>query len=149
MLAAAAGLVGVQTLTSDRLALRASARASSRRRVGVGVGGPFLMLAVLFLVGVYAASMMVVRMLSRYRELAADRGAVALTGAPSTLAAALVKISDAIDYLPTTDLRMTDGMNQFFILPGPTSFSGWLATHPPLDVRLVQLRSMERELEAV
>src|SRR5690242_13849085 len=40
----------------------------------------------------YVASFILIRTLSRYRELAADRGAALITGAPQNLASALVRI---------------------------------------------------------
>ena len=45
------------------------------------------------------------RALSRYREFAADAGAVALTGNPAALATALMKVSDGLVATPKRDLR--------------------------------------------
>ena len=55
--------------------------------------------------------------LSRYREFAADRGAAIITGRPSALASALVKITGAMQQVPTQDLREAERMNAFFIVP--------------------------------
>src|SRR5687767_15419551 len=44
----------------------------------------------------YAIAFLLTRALSRYRELSADRGAAVLTGAPSTLASALTKVTGAM-----------------------------------------------------
>ena len=45
------------------------------------------------------------RALSRYREYAADAGAVALTGNPAALASALMKVSEGLVAIPQRDLR--------------------------------------------
>src|SRR5215213_5870080 len=62
---------------------------------------------VLFLVslGVYVISFFLMQALSRYREFSADRGAALITGRPSALASALVKISSGMHRIPQQDLR--------------------------------------------
>ncbi len=94
---------------------------------------------------VYAISFLLIRTLSRYRELAADRGAAVITGRPSVLAAALVKLSGENARIPTKDLRTAQAFNAFFITPvGKTEgwMSGLLSAHPSLEVRLEKLADL-------
>jgi heat shock protein HtpX len=98
---------------------------------------------------VYAISFVLTRALSRYRELSADRGAAVITGAPSTLASALVKVSGAMGQIPTRDLRAAEAFNAFFFTPAIApgfSISSLFSTHPPLERRLEQLADMERSM---
>jgi heat shock protein HtpX len=98
---------------------------------------------------VYAISFVLTRALSRYRELSADRGAAVITGAPSTLASALVKVSGAMGQIPTRDLRAAEAFNAFFFAPALApgfSISSLFSTHPPLERRLEQLADMERSM---
>lgn len=101
--------------------------------------------------GVWVVSFVLIRALSRYREYAADRGSAILTGAPSRLASALVKISGTMERIPDRDLRQAEGMNAFFILPAlrRASLAELLSTHPSLEHRLERLKAMEQEIEKV
>jgi heat shock protein HtpX len=91
------------------------------------------------------------RMVSRYRELAADRGAAVLTGSPAALASALRHLSGELDRIPARDLRELGGSDLFYVLPSGGEVSGlrrlW-ATHPPLTTRLDRLEEMERRLQS-
>jgi len=102
---------------------------------------------------VYAVSYLLIRALSRYRELAADRAGAVLTGRPSALASALTKVSADIRRIPTRDLRAAEAFNAFFFAPAlgaRPSLSTWLSTHPSLQQRLDQLAVISTELgEAV
>jgi heat shock protein HtpX len=99
---------------------------------------------------VYIVSFFLMLALSRYREFAADRGAAIITGRPSALSSALVKISDAMQRVPTQDLRQAERMNAFFIIPtnvkrtAKTLFS----THPPMEARIARLQQLESQLQA-
>ena len=107
------------------------------------------MIAYLVSMLVYFVSFLLIRALSRYRELAADRGGAILTGAPSQLASALLKISDTVKRIPSKDLREVEGMNAFFIVPAISgeSLAQLLATHPSLEERLERLARMQSEME--
>jgi heat shock protein HtpX len=125
---------------------------------GGGFGGGYgrnreeeeaLMAILLVSVLVYAISFMLLRALSRYREFAADRGSAVLTGRPSALASALLKISGTMDRVPKEDLRRAEGMSAFFILPARTkkSLMNIFADHPPLEQRLAALERLESQLQ--
>jgi heat shock protein HtpX len=98
---------------------------------------------------VYILSFFLMLALSRYREFAADRGSALITGRPSALASALVKISGAMQAVPTRDLREAERMNAFFIVP--TSVKGAIqtvfATHPPMEKRIERLQQLEAQLQ--
>ena len=98
---------------------------------------------------VYAVSFLLTRALSRYRELSADRAGALLTGRPSSLAAALTKVSGSMARVPTRDLRQAEAFNAFFFAPAVSpgfSLSSLFSTHPSLEQRLSQLASLSREL---
>ncbi|MEI7860238.1 MAG: zinc metalloprotease HtpX [Acidimicrobiales bacterium] len=101
-------------------------------------------------VAVYAISFLLTMALSRYRELAADRAGAILTGQPSALASALVKVTGEIARIPTRDLRTTETFNAFYFTPaiakGGVSVSTLFSTHPSLDKRLAQLAELEAEM---
>ncbi len=99
---------------------------------------------------VYAISFLLTRALSRYRELAADRSGALLTGQPSVLASALVKVTGEMSRVPTRDLRKAESFNAFYFTPAiaksGVSLSTLFSTHPPLEKRLDQLAKIEAEL---
>jgi heat shock protein HtpX len=99
---------------------------------------------------VYAISFLLTRALSRYRELAADRSGALLTGQPSVLASALVKVTGDLSRIPTRDLRAAESFNAFYFTPAiagkGVSLSTIFSTHPSLDQRLAQLARIEAEL---
>jgi len=99
---------------------------------------------------VYAISFLLTMALSRYRELAADRSGAILTGQPSALASALVKVTGDIARIPTRDLRSTESFNAFYFTPAiaknGVSISTIFSTHPSLDKRLAQLAALEAEM---
>lgn len=102
---------------------------------------------------VYAISFLLIRLLSRYRELSADRSGALLTGRPSSLAAALVKVTGDIGRIPTKDLRTAQPMNAFFFAPamhlhgtGGGGLSNLFSTHPSLERRLEELDKIQKQL---
>ncbi len=108
----------------------------------------FLLIMVVSIV-VYFVSFLLVRVLSRYRELSADRAGALLTGRPAALGRALQKISGDMGAIPTRDLRAKESMNAFFITPafgGQQSMASLLSTHPPLEKRLEQLARISAQL---
>jgi heat shock protein HtpX len=110
-------------------------------------GLPFLVIWLASML-VAAISFVLTRVLSRYRELCADRSGAFLTGKPSALASALTKISGDMARIPTRDLRQAETMNAFFIAPAlkGAGLNSLLATHPPLQQRLDQLAKVSAEL---
>ncbi len=118
------------------------------RRGNNGGGAPAFLIALAVSLVVYAISFILMRMLSRYRELCADRSAAYLTMKPSALATALQKITGEISAIPQKDLRSSAAMNAFFIAPAISGVS-WktiTSTHPSLEQRLEQLAKIEAEL---
>jgi heat shock protein HtpX len=96
----------------------------------------------------YAISFLLIRMISRYREYAADRGSALITGAPENLMSALQKIASGITQIPQRDLREVAGMNAFFIVPTNwrTQMGELFMDHPPMEKRLAALSQIAREM---
>jgi heat shock protein HtpX len=96
----------------------------------------------------YVISYVLILMISRYREYAADRGAAMITGAPENLMSALQRIASNMVQIPQRDLREVQGMNAFFIVPTNvrSSFAELFMTHPPLEKRLARLAEIAREM---
>jgi heat shock protein HtpX len=105
---------------------------------------------IVFVVSVvtYAISFILIRMISRYREYAADRGSALITGAPENLMSALQKIASGITQIPQQDLREVAGMNAFFIVPTNwrTQVGELFMDHPPLEKRIAALSQIAREM---
>jgi heat shock protein HtpX len=113
-----------------------------------GGGAPAFLVALVVSLVVYAISFLLLRLLSRYRELSADRAGAYLTMKPHALASALTKITGEIASIPQRDLRAGNAMNAFFIAPaiGGISLRTVTATHPSLEQRLEQLARIQAEL---
>jgi heat shock protein HtpX len=100
---------------------------------------------------VYAISFLLIRMLSRYRELSADRSGALLTGRPSALASALVKVTGDMGKIPMKDLRAAEPLNAFYFAPavslrGQQSLATLFSTHPSLQKRLDNLQKISEQL---
>ena len=87
--------------------------------------------------------------LSRYRELTADAGAAALTGRPSALASALLKVSGGLELVPSTDLRAVAARDGLHLLAVDDA-SGWRRvlgrTHPSVERRVAALERLEHRV---
>ena len=112
-----------------------------------------ILLAILAVsVVVYAISFLLIRLLSRYRELAADRSGALLTGQPSALSSALQKVSGTIARIPTKDLREAQPLNAFFFVPAlsardaQSKIAELFSTHPSLEKRQAQLAKISAQL---
>jgi heat shock protein HtpX len=111
-------------------------------------GVPFWLVALVVSLVVYAVSFFLTRLLSRYRELCADRSGAFLTQKPAALASALTKISAEVASIPSKDLREVQSMNAFFITPAISGMGlrTLTSTHPSLEQRLEQLARVSAEL---
>jgi heat shock protein HtpX len=110
---------------------------------------PSFAIVLLVSFAVYVLSFFLMMALSRYREFAADRGAAIITGRPSALSAALVKVSGAMQQVPTADLREAERMNAFFIVPTSvkSTVQTLFSTHPPMEKRIAALQRLEASLQ--
>jgi heat shock protein HtpX len=111
--------------------------------------GPSMAVVILVSVVVYVVSFLLLQALSRYREFAADRGAAVITGRPSALSAALMKISGTMERIPQRDLRASEELAAFYIFPphAKQSLMNLFSTHPPLEKRLAALGRLEAQLQ--
>ncbi|HEX2106952.1 MAG TPA: zinc metalloprotease HtpX [Nitrososphaera sp.] len=108
-------------------------------------GGAAMLLILVIAIVTWIASFVIIRAISRYREYVADRDGALLTGKPSKLASALLKISGNMKRIPTRDLREVEGMNAFFIIPAISgdALTNLFSTHPPVSQRVKKLMEME------
>jgi len=108
-------------------------------------GGAAMLLVLLIAIVTWIASFLIIRAISRYREYVADRDGALITGKPSKLASALLKISGTMKRIPTRDLREVEGMNAFFIIPAISgdALTNLFSTHPPVAQRVKKLMEME------
>ncbi len=143
--AASAGIVAGMLTRGAQFGMLGWGRRSNDSSGGGAIG--FFAILIISLV-VYAVSFLLLRLLSRYRELSADRSGAYLTQRPSALASALRKISGKMDAVPEKDLREAQSMNAFFIAPAVRglTMSSLTSTHPSLEKRLDQLAEIATTL---
>jgi heat shock protein HtpX len=99
---------------------------------------------------VYVISFLLLQALSRYREFAADRGSAILTGRPSALISALMKIDGGMARIPQRDLRSASSeLAAFYIFPpkAKQGLTNLFSTHPPLAARIERLQRLEAQLQ--
>jgi heat shock protein HtpX len=112
--------------------------------------GMAFIFVILISAAVYVVSWVLLQALSRYREFAADRGSAILTGRPSALISALMKISGQMGQIPQRDLRAASGeLAAFYIVPprAKQSVANLFSTHPPLEARIAALQRLEAQLQ--
>jgi len=114
---------------------------------------PIMFILMIVSAVVYAISFLLIRLLSRYRELSADRSGALLTGQPSALKSALVKVTGQIGRIPTRDLRTAQPLNAFFFAPAmhlsggsSSKLANVFSTHPSLERRLAELDKVQQQL---
>ncbi len=153
-----ASFLGIMAALLVRFAFYSELFGGGGRGRGGGRGGnnqnafPVILIVMAVGIVVYAISFLLIRLLSRYRELSADRSGALLTGQPSALASALVKVTGDIARIPTRDLRQAEPLNAFYFTPalsgrtGQRSLSNIFSTHPSLEKRLAQLDKISKQL---
>jgi heat shock protein HtpX len=112
--------------------------------------GPAFIVVILVSAAVYVVSWLLLQALSRYREFAADRGSAVITGRPSALISALLKIDGGMNQIPQRDLRAANGeLAAFYIFPpkAKQTVASLFSTHPPLEKRIEALQRLETQLQ--
>jgi heat shock protein HtpX len=112
--------------------------------------GPAFIVVLLVSAAVYVISWLLLQALSRYREFAADRGSAIITGRPSALISALLKIDGGMAQIPQRDLRAANGeLAAFYIFPpkAKQTVASLFSTHPPLEKRIAALERLETQLQ--
>ena len=113
-------------------------------------GAPAFIVILLVSFVVYIVSFFLMLALSRYREFAADRGSALITGRPSALSSALLRIEGAMQGIPDQDLRAAGKMSAFFIVPPSVkeSVATLFMDHPPTEKRIAALQQLEAQLQS-
>jgi heat shock protein HtpX len=111
--------------------------------------GPGFIVVILVSAVVYVVSWLLLQALSRYREFSADRGSAIITGRPSALIQALLKIDGGMAQIPQRDLRASNELAAFYIFPpkAKQTVASLFSTHPPLEKRIAALQRLEAQLQ--
>ncbi|GAA0678037.1 zinc metalloprotease HtpX [Kitasatospora atroaurantiaca] len=144
-----AGFLGVLAGVMTRIALYGGFMGSGNRNSSDSNTAIAMLIIPVVSMVVYAISFLLTRLLSRYRELAADRAAAQLTGRPSALASALTKVTGQIAAIPSEDLRKAQAYNAFYFAPALSARDAatqLFSTHPSLETRLEQLGRISAQL---
>ena len=149
-----ASFLGIVAALLVRFAFYSELFGGGRGRNNNNNQGALPIILVVMVVGmvVYAISFLLIRLLSRYRELSADRSGALLTGKPSALASALQKVTGDMARIPTRDLRAAEPLNAFYFAPafskgrGQVTLSSLFSTHPSLERRLAELAKVSQQL---
>ncbi len=125
------------------------------RRDALGfVSGPaafFIVFATWPIVLACLPAVLAARMVSRYRELCADRGAALLTGSAAGVSSALMAVSGTLAAARRADLRRAAYVSQmlhFVPARDPAGIRRLWATHPPVHRRVDALQELEARLQA-
>jgi heat shock protein HtpX len=113
--------------------------------------GAIIMVIMLATAVTYFLSFLLIRLLSRYRELAADRGSALITGAPQNLASALLHIDSSMKRgIPDKDFRQAQAVNALCIVPAirGNSMGSMFSTHPSTEERVQRLMAMQTYMES-
>jgi heat shock protein HtpX len=101
---------------------------------------------------VYITTLLTVKALSRYRELAADRGGALLTRKPDHLISALTKIEIASLSGSKREVQAGQMSNTLLIVPlmpkKRRRLQELFSTHPSLEIRVENLRKLEAQMLA-
>ena len=106
---------------------------------------PIAIIYLLISATIFIITLLLTRLLSRYREIAADRGSALITHNPNAMISALNKITSGAGTLPPASTPFT-AFNSLFIVPAAT---GWLSffdifsTHPSKRKRVKKLEKFK------
>lgn len=109
---------------------------------------PIAIIYLLISVTIFIITLLLTRLLSRYREIAADRGSALITQNPNAMISALNKITSGAGTLPPASTPFT-AFNSLFIVPvatGRFSFFDILSTHPSTRKRVKKLEKFKQAM---